>query len=56
MSHANLNVCACCGRNDYDFVSFPCPGEGCGAAIVRCKPCSQRENKYVCRKCGFTGP
>jgi len=38
-----------------NFVQFGCPS--CGdEKIVRCQSCKNVSNRYVCKKCDFTGP
>lgn len=38
-----------------NFVQFDCPE--CGEErIVRCRSCKNISNRYVCSKCGFSGP
>jgi predicted RNA-binding Zn-ribbon protein involved in translation (DUF1610 family) len=41
--------------NDKGSTSFMCPS--CGEVeIVRCGHCREIGAKYVCKKCGFSGP
>lgn len=50
--------CISCGRNVTKYVEFKCPtceGEE-KYIIVRCDACRILGRKYVCPKCGFTGP
>lgn len=46
--------CTSCGRDVTKYVEFKCPE--CGEKIVRCDACRVLGRKYVCPKCGFTGP
>jgi len=51
-------LCLSCGKRieaERFWVEFPCPS--CGKEkIIRCEKCKGMENKYTCKKCGFTGP
>lgn len=47
--------CTSCGKEETKYVEFKCPN--CGESeIVRCDACRVLGRKYVCPKCGFTGP
>ncbi|CEG11555.1 conserved hypothetical protein [groundwater metagenome] len=51
--------CTSCGKEVTKYVEFKCPKceESEGAyKIVRCDACRVLGRKYVCPKCGFTGP
>jgi Zn-ribbon RNA-binding protein len=48
--------CNSCGKGlvHRGSATFPCPI--CDEFIGRCYHCREQSIKYVCKKCGFTGP
>jgi hypothetical protein len=51
-----VEKCISCGKGllTEGAATFPCPM--CDEAIGRCDSCREQSVKYVCSKCGFTGP
>ncbi|MBS3166660.1 DUF1610 domain-containing protein [Candidatus Woesearchaeota archaeon] len=55
MTDLICNSCKVPIANQRGVVKFKCPN--CGDfVIIRCKHCRELGSKYLCQKCGFSGP
>ncbi len=57
MNMQNEKICSSCGirLTGKGITFFPCPN--CGQnEIGRCYNCRDQSVKYICPKCGFSGP
>ncbi|MEM4268011.1 MAG: zinc finger domain-containing protein [Candidatus Woesearchaeota archaeon] len=58
MSNTQKRLCSSCKKDVTNLdgtCSFKCPA--CGEwLIIRCKSCRKIAARYICEKCGFSGP